>query len=98
MPAVTTMSVISAFWVWTRQGVENYQITLGGDGTQTMTLGERAGPGFAAEELLPALERLLQTYLEVRSEASETFLQTYRRLGARPFQAALYPDEEKYAA
>ena len=30
-----------------RAGVENYQITLGGDGTETAVIGERAGPGFA---------------------------------------------------
>ncbi len=81
-----------------KAGVESYQITLGGDATQTMALGERAGPGFAADELIPALERLLNRYLEIRSEASETFLATYRRLGALPFQQALYPGEEKYAA
>jgi len=81
-----------------KAGVENYQITLGGDGTQTMTLGERAGPGFDADQLLPALERLIAAYIEVRENRDETFLQAYRRLGPLPFQAALYPDEEKYAA
>ena len=30
-----------------RAGVENYQITLGGDHTETAAVGERAGPGFA---------------------------------------------------
>jgi len=81
-----------------RAGVENYQITLGGDGTETMTLGERAGPGFSAEELIPALERLIVAYLNVRENADETFLQTYRRLGAEPFKAALYPEKQKQAA
>lgn len=81
-----------------KAGVENYQITLGGDATQTMALGERAGPGFAADELLPALERLLNRYLEIRESSDEIFLETYRRLGPQPFQQALYPEEEKYAA
>ena len=31
-------------------------------------------------------------YLDLRSEPSETFLQTYRRLGLAPFKAALYPE------
>ncbi len=78
-----------------RAGVENYQITLGGDGTETMTLGERAGPGFSAEDLIPALERLIDAYLDLRQDADETFLQTYRRLGAEPFKAALYPETAK---
>ncbi|MGB7336103.1 MAG: nitrite/sulfite reductase [Salaquimonas sp.] len=81
-----------------KAGVENYQITLGGDATHTMILGERAGPGFDAEELLPALERLLKRYLEIRETPDEIFLETYRRVGALPFQQALYPEEEKYAA
>lgn len=76
-----------------RAGVENYQITIGGDGTETATVGERAGHGFPAEELLPAIERLVNAYLEIRSDRSETFLQTYRRLGIEPFKAALYPAE-----
>ena len=76
-----------------RAGVENYQITLGGDHTENMVIGERAGPGFAYDEIVPAIERLLRAYLEVRADASETFLDAYRRLGAEPFKAALYPAE-----
>ncbi|EBA11622.1 nitrite/sulfite reductase [Roseobacter sp. CCS2] len=78
-----------------RAGVENYQITLGGDGTETTTIGERAGPGFSADEIVPAIERLVTGYLGLRSDAEETFLQTYRRLGMEPFKAILYPAEDK---
>ncbi len=74
-----------------RAGVENYQITLGGDGTEDATIGERAGPGFGAEAVIPAIERLVFAYLDLRSDAEETFLQTYKRLGMAPFKAALYP-------
>ena len=74
-----------------RSGVENYQITLGGDGTETARIGDRAGPGLAAEELVPAIERLVRTYLEIRSDRTETFLETYRRIGMEPFKVALYP-------
>ena len=81
-----------------RAGVENYQITLGGDATETATIGERAGPGFSAEEILPAIERLVQAYLNLRSDQDETFLQTYRRLGLAPFKAALYPEAKAHAA
>jgi sulfite reductase (NADPH) hemoprotein beta-component len=76
-----------------RAGVENYQITLGGDHTENMVVGERAGPGFAYDEIVPAIERLLRAYLAVRDDASETFIDAYRRLGPEPFKAALYPDE-----
>jgi sulfite reductase (NADPH) hemoprotein beta-component len=77
-----------------RAGVENYQITLGGDGTETAAIAERVGPGFTADELIPALERLLRAYLDVRRSPDETFLMAYRRLGRAPFKAALYPAEE----
>jgi sulfite reductase (NADPH) hemoprotein beta-component len=81
-----------------RAGVESYQITLGGDGTEDAAIGERAGPGFFAEDILPAIERIVETYLKIRSEPSETFLQTYQRLGLAPFKAALYPEVQANAA
>ncbi len=77
-----------------RAGVENYQITLGGDHTETAVIGERAGPGFSADDIVPAIERLVLGYLDLRQAADETFLETYRRLGATPFKTLLYPSEE----
>ncbi|MFD1912334.1 nitrite/sulfite reductase [Halodurantibacterium flavum] len=81
-----------------RAGVENYQITLGGDGTETAAVGERAGPGFAYDEIVPAIERLVGAYLEHREGREETFLEAYRRLGPAPFKAALYPGESEQDA
>ena len=78
-----------------RAGVESYQITVGGDGTETAAIGERAGPGFAYDEIVPAVERLIEAYLDLRLEPGEAFLATYRRLGVKPFKAALYPAEER---
>ena len=78
-----------------RAGVENYQITLGGDGTETAAVGEKAGPGFAYDEVVPAIERLMGAYLDVRDAPGETFIETFRRLGAAPFKAALYPQEAR---
>ncbi|PFG62911.1 sulfite reductase (NADPH) hemoprotein beta-component [Thioclava sp. ES.031] len=81
-----------------RAGVENYQITLGGDASETMALGERAGPGFAYTEVIPALERLLRAYLELRESATESFLDALRRLGPAPFKEALYAEAQRHAA
>ena len=81
-----------------RAGVENYQITLGGDGTEDATLGTRTGPGFAYDEIVPAVERLIETYLDQRLSPEETFLAAYRRLGLAPFKAALYGDSHAKAA
>jgi sulfite reductase (NADPH) hemoprotein beta-component len=76
-----------------RAGVENYQITLGGDATETAAIGEKAGPGFAYDEVVPAIERLVRAYLALRLEPGESFLTAFRRLGPAPFKAALYPEE-----
>ncbi len=81
-----------------RAGVENYQITLGGDGTESAVIGERAGPGFSYDEIVPAVERLVYAYLDHRKSPEETFLQTYRRLGLAPFKDALYPEARANAA
>ncbi|WP_368183824.1 nitrite/sulfite reductase [Aestuariibius sp. HNIBRBA575] len=81
-----------------RAGVENYQITLGGDGTETAVIGQRAGPGFAYDQIVPAIERLITAYLELRTDEEETFLEAYKRLGVAPFKTALYPEEKANAA
>ncbi|KUJ80650.1 sulfite reductase [Ruegeria marisrubri] len=81
-----------------RAGVENYQITLGGDATETAAIGDRTGPGFAYDEIVPAIERIIETYLDQRESPEETFLQTYRRVGMAPFKAALYPEARANAA
>ncbi|MBY6005650.1 nitrite/sulfite reductase [Salipiger bermudensis] len=76
-----------------RAGVENYQITLGGDATETASLGERTGPGFPAEEVVPAIERIVDAYMQHREGPGESFLQTYRRIGMAPFKTALYGED-----
>ncbi len=76
-----------------RAGVENYQITLGGDGTETAAIGEKMGPGFAYDQVVPAIERLVTAYLSLRSEPAETFLMAVRRAGLAPFKTALYGAE-----
>ena len=81
-----------------RAGVENYQVTLGGDGTQDAAIGTRTGPGFSADEIIPAVERIVYAYLELREGPQETFLQAYRRVGMEPFKTALYEKAEAYAA
>ncbi len=81
-----------------RAGVENYQITLGGDGTETASLGERTGPGFAYDQIVPAVERIIATYLDGRTSGEETFLSYYRRAGMAPFKAALYGEDARDAA
>ena len=80
-----------------RAGVETYQITLGGDASAQTALGERSGPGFAYDQIVPAIERILRAYLTLRQDASEPFIDTLRRLGPAPFKTALYT-ETRHAA
>ncbi|SDW08488.1 nitrite/sulfite reductase [Roseicitreum antarcticum] len=79
-------------------GVESYQITLGGDATETAAIGERTGPGFAYDAIVPAIERVVGAYLAQRDSSDETFVEAYRRLGAAPFKAALYDADQANAA
>jgi sulfite reductase (NADPH) hemoprotein beta-component len=81
-----------------RAGVENYQITLGGDHTEDAALGDRTGPGFAYDQIVPAIERIVFAYLDLRQSPDETFLETYRRTGLEPFKAALYEEASADAA
>jgi len=78
-----------------KKGVESYQITLGGDATEKATIGKTIGPGFSADEIIPAIERLLFAYLNLRSSPEETFLKAFKRLGATPFRNAIYEKEKK---
>lgn len=78
-----------------RAGVENYQITLGGDHTENAAVGQRTGPGFSADEIVPAIERIVDTYLSERDSADEAFIDTFRRVGMTPFKTALYGENEK---
>ncbi len=74
-----------------KKGTEHYQITLGGSPKDDADIGSILGPSFPAEDVPGAIETLVDTYLALRAAPSETFLQAYRRVGAAPFKAALYP-------
>ncbi len=72
-----------------KKGVEFYQITLGGSGDETTSLGEILGPAFGEAEVTDAIEALVDTYLDLRQDG-ERFLDTYRRVGIQPFREKLY--------
>ena len=73
-----------------KAGVENYQLTLGGRGGLAAKLGDKMGPGFSEDDLVLALDRMLDTFLALRLSSSETFAATVERVGTEPFRAALY--------
>jgi sulfite reductase (NADPH) hemoprotein beta-component len=73
-----------------RKGEEFYQITLGGSGDETCSIGEIVGKGFSSEGVIDAVETIVDTYLKLRESPREDFLIAYRRVGEAPFQEALY--------
>ena len=73
-----------------KAGVENYQITLGGRAGNDAAIGEKMGRGFNVDELMPALDRLIDAYLALRLHDREIFVETVKRLGTEPFKEALY--------
>ena len=73
-----------------KKGEEFYQITLGGSSDENASIGTILGPGFAGEEVPDAIETIVDTYLRLRADATEPFISTYRRVGAKPFKEALY--------
>ncbi len=72
-----------------RNGQELYQVTLGGAGDETASVGKLIGPGFTADEVVDVVENVVNTYLDLR-EPNETFLAAYRRVGVEPFKEKVY--------
>jgi sulfite reductase (NADPH) hemoprotein beta-component len=72
-----------------KHGSEFYQITLGGSADENASIGDIVGPSFGAGEVVGAVETIIDTYLRVRSDG-ERFLDTYRRVGLKPFKEKLY--------
>ncbi len=80
-----------------KKGAELYQVTLGGSADEHTSVGEIIGRGFGPDEITDAIETVVETYLAVRLDRSEKFLDAYRRVGPAPFKEALYAGEAKAA-
>ncbi len=74
-----------------KKGAEWYQITLGGSSEEDATLGARLGPAVSKANITNAIEKIIETYIELRLE-DESFLQTVRRTGIQPFKEKIYAD------
>jgi sulfite reductase (NADPH) hemoprotein beta-component len=70
-------------------GKEVYQITLGGDASETASIGEIIGPAVPYDDVTDAVEAIIGAYLARRGDG-ERFIDTYRRLGPAPFKEAVY--------
>ncbi|RCL01667.1 MAG: sulfite reductase (NADPH) hemoprotein beta-component [Candidatus Tokpelaia sp. JSC085] len=81
-----------------KKGTELYQLTLGGSAGNRCSIGEITGHGFAADEIVDAVETIIHTYLSLRIDHGEPFIDAYRRIGMMPFRQALYGTADKTAA
>ncbi|WP_455271809.1 nitrite/sulfite reductase [Rhizobium herbae] len=81
-----------------KKGAELYQITLGGSGDENTSIGDIIGRGFEPEKVTDAIETIVNVYLGLRKDASEIFLDAYRRVGPQPFKDALYGGNAQEAA
>ena len=80
-----------------KRGEEYFQLTLGGSSAEDASLGDRLGRALAQDEVPHAIQSIVDAYNALRVD-SETFLQTYRRVGVEPFKAAVYgPDSKRVA-
>jgi len=72
-----------------RKGEEHYQVQIGGSADENATLGKILGRGFSADEVVDVVEKIVDTYKEIR-EGDERFIDTYRRVGQQPFKEKVY--------
>lgn len=70
-------------------GVEWYQLTIGGQAGNAAALGQRLGKAIAKDQLVDAIQQLLQTYIAYR-EPNESFSNAVQRLGTSPFKESVY--------
>jgi len=73
-----------------RKGEEHYQLTLGGRADDEAAIGKITGPGFSADEIVNAVETVVETYLDLRQDPTERFIDTLTRIGHDPFKDRLY--------
>ena len=72
-----------------KKGKEYYQISIGGNSTDDASLGKILGPSFFREDVPNVVEKVLEVYVAQRHE-DERFLDTYRRIGLKPFKERVY--------
>ena len=72
-----------------KKGEEYYQISLGGASQHDASIGKILGPSFAREHMPEVIEKIINVYVDNRTEEEE-FLDTYRRIGITPFKERVY--------
>lgn len=72
-----------------KNGLEWYQLTLGGHAGSKAALGKRLGKAIPKDQVADAIENILNTFIERRVE-QESFNTTFERIGLDPFKEKVY--------
>ena len=73
-----------------KNGAEHYQITLGGRADEHAALCKLLGPAVPYDDVVDAVERIVETYVRLRRDPDEIFIDTVARIGVAPFKEAVY--------
>jgi sulfite reductase (NADPH) hemoprotein beta-component len=79
-----------------KNGEEWYQITIGG--AQEGRIGKIIGPSFARADIPDVIERLIETYLELRDSEHERFVEVVQRTGIEAFKKHVYANLDQKPA
>jgi len=74
-----------------KRGREHFQIAVGGSADENASLGTIIGPAVPREEVPTVVERITNAYRVLRIEG-ESFIDTWRRLGAEVFEETVRED------
>ncbi|MGD8177313.1 nitrite/sulfite reductase [Marinimicrobium sp. ARAG 43.8] len=72
-----------------KKGEEFYQVTLGGHSGNEASLGRVIGPSFNAEEMPSVVQKIVDVYVEQRTD-EERLIDTVNRVGIAPFKERVY--------
>ncbi|MFZ2289665.1 MAG: nitrite/sulfite reductase [Halopseudomonas yangmingensis] len=72
-----------------KKGEEFYQVSLGGRSGRNAAIGQILGPSFAADQMPDVIGKLIDVYLENRTD-EELFIDTFERIGIQPFKERVY--------
>ena len=67
---------------------------MGGSAENDAAIGDRLGPAIAKDQVADVIGRIMDVYVENRNE-DERFLETYRRIGIKPFKQRVYSESRE---
>ena len=72
-----------------KKGEEYYQITIAGETLHETIIGKKLGPSVSGENVVDAVEEIVNVYLDNREE-EERFTDVFKRIGINPYKEKVY--------